>query len=107
MTSFLARKADILSKIDPQHIYVENIRAFFNMPYKVAKFLCDAAVSDRYFQKMYAVKCPGCHRIIKSFEDKNDLPDTIECDVCEALENDQHEYDVKNLEIIEYYRLRK
>lgn len=107
MTSFLSRKADALRNIDPQHIYVENIRAFFNMPHKVAKFLCDMAVVDNYFQKCYGVKCPGCHRIVSSYSNLSDIPDIIECEICEALDNSKYEYRKEDLQIIEFYRLVK
>jgi hypothetical protein len=107
MASFLARKTDIFSRIDPQHIYVENIRAFFGLPYKFAKFLCDMAVADKYFQKCYGVKCPGCHRIVKSYSSLDLIPDEIECDICEGLENESFTYTKDQLNIVEYYRLIK
>lgn len=107
MLDFLSHKTKILSNIDPDRIYVENIRSFFNMPYKLAKLLCEMAVRSRSFDKIYGVKCPGCSRIIMSVQNISDIPDVITCEICEGLEREEFFFKRDEMEIIEFYRLRR
>ena len=107
MLSFLSNKATILGNIDPDHIYVENIRAFFNIPKKFAKFLCEMAVKERSFTKYYGIECPQCGRMLLSVKEKSDLPEIIECEVCQHLEREKYTFNTSDLDIVEFYKLNR
>ena len=107
MVGFLDRKAELLSLTDPDRIYVENIRALFNLPTKVAKFLCELAVRSGQFEKVHGIKCPSCGRTIKVSSDKSTLPSHITCAVCEALEKDTYDFEVSESMILTFYKLRR
>jgi predicted RNA-binding Zn-ribbon protein involved in translation (DUF1610 family) len=107
MESFLTRKLDLLSLTDPDRIYVENIRSIFNLPTKVAKFLCEVAVRSGEFEKMYGIKCPNCGRTIKVSAEVKNLPKTFTCTVCEALEEETCVFDTADSMIFTFYRLKR
>ena len=43
---FVSRKRAAIEAIDPQRIYVENIRAFFGFPHVLTRVLLEAAVRE-------------------------------------------------------------
>lgn len=106
---FLDKKADLLEKINPDRIYVENIRAFFNIPTKMAKFLCEMATKDGTFKKRIGVFCPNedCNRLIIHYKHKDNIEDVIVCDTCQALERDNYEFKKNDIDINEFYQLSK
>ena len=107
LSNIIERKTDILSHINPQRIYVENVRSFFNLNYRVAKFFCEMAVKQRYLRKRYGVICPNedCHRLITSYSSKAEIPKMIKCEVCEQLERDRFEFYITPKDIMEVYQL--
>ena len=100
------RKRELISKTDPDRIYVENIRQFFRMPYRVAKGLCEMAVKERVFNKKEALICPSCGRVIKSCEVNEELKGKIICTVCQANEEDSFCFNVNDLGRRIYYQLK-
>jgi hypothetical protein len=104
---FFKKKAELIEKTDPDRIYVENIRSFFNLPYSTAKKLCDMAVRQNFFRKKYGVFCKNadCKRIISVYNNMEDIPNEIECFVCEQNEKEQFVFDKSELEIVEFYQL--
>jgi hypothetical protein len=107
MESFLTRKVELLELTDPDRIYVENIRAVFNLPTKVAKFLCELAVKSGQFEKRYGIRCPNCGRLIKVYSTLEDMPESIECSTCEALEGGDFKYSKNKFDIVSFYKLKR
>jgi len=105
--NIINKKADILSHFDPDRIYVENIRSFFNLPSPLARFYCEMAVKQKIFRKKYGILCQNddCRRLIKSVNNPSEIPATIKCDHCELLERDNFEFQVQKKDIIEFYQL--
>ncbi|WP_353076695.1 hypothetical protein [Flavobacterium sp.] len=105
--SLFKRKAEIIKNTDPDRIYVENIRSFFNLPYGVAKKLCDMAVRQNFFYKKYGLYCKNddCKRIISVYDNIEDIPNQIECFICQANEKEKYSFDKNELEIVEFYQL--
>ena len=103
----LRNKAKIIESTDPDRIYVENVRSFFNIPTKWAKKLCEIAVRQNIFKKKYAVICKNsdCERIIKVFENKSEIPENINCLTCELEGKEIYNYNTEILEIVEFYQL--
>ncbi len=106
--SLLHRKSELIAKLDPNRIYVENVRSYFHVPYMVAKILCEMAVKEGFFKKKIALVCPNdnCKRIIKTQDSLYGLS-RIKCRNCEANEEDKCEFDISELEKMEFYQLNK
>lgn len=103
---FVDKKLDIVKDTDPDRIYVENIRQFYNMPTFAAKFLCDIAVKENIFKKGVEIKCPGCNRVIKDVPSLNDIPVEIHCIVCEIEERENCNFKInEERNIRQYYKL--
>ena len=105
---FVDRQLDIIEKTDPNRIFVENIRSFYGMPTKVAKFFCDLAVREGVFIKKYAVVCPNssCERIIRTFDSLDEIPAEITCETCE-VQGDEATFGLSEKSIITFYQLNK
>jgi hypothetical protein len=107
--SFVGRliqnRLNILEHIDPDRIYVENVRAFYGLPFFAAKFLCELAVREGILAKRFAVECPNEGRLILSVSNKAELPQIVKCRNCELLEETRYEFDLNSCHIVEYYTL--
>lgn len=106
---FFDRKRRLIEQLNPDRIYVENVRHIYNMPYFAAKIFCEMAVIDGIFEKKIGVECLNteCGRIVISVSDKKDLPDNILCKNCEILERNKYEFPISDVELITYYKLVK
>lgn len=102
--NFLKNKAKVIEDTDPDRIYVENIRSFFNIPTRWAKYLCEVAVKQRIFRKKVAVLCKNDQRIIEIYDSKDQIPEIVNCLVCE-IEGKKHSFNRDELETIEFYQL--
>lgn len=104
---FIDKRLDIISSTNPDRIYVENIRSFYNLNTPVAKTFCEMAVKENLFKKRIGVECPTCGKLINHYSFENEIPDTIICDTCLMLENDKHEFKKSEMSKIEFYQLNK
>lgn len=106
--NLLHRKSELISQIDTNRIYVENVRSFFHVPYRVAKLLCEMAVKEGYFRKKTALVCPNdnCKRVIKIQGKLND-DNTIKCENCDANEENKCEFNIDELQKVEFYQLNR
>jgi hypothetical protein len=106
---FFDRKRRLIEQLNPDRIYVENVRHIYNMPYFAAKVFCEMAVIDGIFEKKIGIECPNieCGRIVISVNDRKDLPKSIQCKNCEILEKDKYEFSISDVELITYYKLVK
>lgn len=100
------RKMRIWEELNPDKFYVENIRHFFNLSTRLARFFCEVAVKHGAFTKQFEIICPNEGRSLGVFKNKSDIPKTIECQNCQMLEND-YIFDTSNCDIIEFYSLAK
>ncbi len=91
----------------PPKIYVENVRAFFGIPFSVATWLCDMAVREGYFERCTALLCPNDERVLSEVCDGDSFsPSQVSCTVCEALELTSV-FEARECRKIPFYRLRK
>lgn len=107
--SFVGRivngKLNVLKDIDPDRIYVEKIRAFYGLPFPIAKFLCDMAVQQGYFSKHIGIECPNEGRLMKVFSDVKDVPEVLECFNCQVLDRERYVFKTSDCAHIEFYKL--
>lgn len=101
----VSRKQEIIEKTNPDRIYVENVRSFFNLSFRFAQVLCELAVRKGLFRKRVGVTCPNCERIMVSSDSDKILNGDINCEVCEMNEEDRHIFNVRDLKKINYYQL--
>ncbi|HEY2292341.1 MAG TPA: hypothetical protein VGM86_16705 [Thermoanaerobaculia bacterium] len=98
-------RMELIEKTDPENIYVENIRSFFNMPYRVARFFCELAVREGVFSKRIGYLCPKDKNIAQYIEAGEAVPEAIVCHTCEAEGEEVCEFDPVKLQTIEVYSL--
>jgi hypothetical protein len=100
------KRVKLIEETDPNRIYVENIRSFFNIPTRWARFLCKIAVRQGIFRRKFAVECKNenCGRIIKVYDKKEDMPEELNCFTCELEGKENHTFKTKDLNITEYYQ---
>lgn len=103
----VSKKQNIIIKTDPDRIFVENVRSFFNIKHSFAKLLCEAAVKEKVFKKQIGLECPHDKNILKSYNVDEKLDDSLECTICLALEREQYIYQLKDLIKITYYQLKR
>ena len=101
------KKRELIEKTDPDRIYVENIRSFFGLSTKLAKFFLDFGVRQGLLEKRTALICPNrdCHRMMADF-DATEEPSQITCDVCEAKGEENTTFDSKRCKHMEFYRVK-
>lgn len=104
---FIDKKMNVLEATDPNRIYVENIRSFYNLPTFVAKFFCEMAVKENLFLKKTGVYCPECERMVMSVEKLSQIPKKIKCDNCELLEKNNCEFTPKEKNLLVFYQLNE
>lgn len=71
------KRLKTLSLIDPQRIYVENVRALLGTTTWIAKQICETAARRGVFVKRVQLLCPdgGAYTV----EDATKIPETIPC----------------------------
>jgi hypothetical protein len=102
---FVSDKQQIIENTNPNRIYVENVRSFFQVPTAVAKHLCEVAVRTSVFEKFIAVECPNEDRIIKSYRSEKEIEEVIKCASCELKGEERFEFKKTECKRIEYYKL--
>lgn len=109
LLNIIDNKRDILSHLDTDRIYVENVRSFFNIPTPLAKFYCEMAVKQKFFSKRIGIICPNeeCNRIVLSVDNYKKIPKIVECEHCMELERDKYEFSPQKKDLIEFYQLIK
>ncbi len=109
LQKFIQRRAELIEQTDPDRIYVENIRSFFKIPYRMARFFCEMAVKERFFRKKVGVFCTNddCGRLIHSYNKRSEIDDEIICDLCADLERDKFVFEKEEIHITEFYQLTK
>lgn len=104
--NFNKRRAEIIEKTDPDRVYVENVRSFFNIPYRWAKFICRLAVKHGIFKQKFAVECKNesCKRFISVYDSIDEIPNEIECLTCQLEGKNSYSFKKDELNIVEFYQ---
>lgn len=92
----------------PGRIYVENVRVFLGVSHRIATALCDLAVREGFFEHCTAIMCPHDERILLELcnDAADEVPATITCEVCEALEIEPSEFSRDECRAMPFYRVR-
>ncbi len=93
-----------LAQLDPDKIYIENVRSVLDVSYQKAKDICESAVRQGFFKRGVEVKCPD-GAVAASADSEADLPPTVHC----WKEADGHYEEVElptnTLQKVTFYRL--
>jgi hypothetical protein len=79
---------EALAKLNPDKIYVENVRGLLRISTEEAVRVCEAAVRQRLFSRRVEVLCPD-GRAAASASCEDDLPETVIC--WQEIEGDYEE----------------
>ncbi len=104
---FFDRKRKLIEQLNPERIYVENVRQIYNMPNFAAKIFCEMAVIEGIFERKIGIECPNleCGRIILSVNKSSEIPNEVRCMNCEILEKDTFSFSSSKVHQIVYYKL--
>ena len=102
---FVTRKEELIDQLDPDRIYIENVRAFFGIPFPVARGWCELAVNQGVFERRIALLCPQCQRVLVEVANEHDIPKLVTCTLCEGNECERYEFAGSELPRMTLYRL--
>ena len=69
---------DAVAKLNPDKIYVENVRSVLGVSYPAAVKICETAVRQGLFNRGIEVLCPD-GSVAVSAPTENELPPTVHC----------------------------
>ena len=93
-----------LSELDPDKIYVENVRSVLRVPHGIARRICEMAVAQGVFRRFVAVECPDGSEAAEA-ERESELPPTVTCMREEDGFMAEVEMPSKGLRRVTFYRL--
>ena len=96
---------EILEKLADGKLYVENVRAFLNIPRENALFLCEQGVREHLFERKTGLLCANCKRTIFEAVDLKGIPERVVCTNCEDLEEEEFEFSSNLLDTLPFYTL--
>lgn len=97
------RKLEILAATDADHIYVENVRSFFNVPSAVAHIMCEEAVDKGVLVKRIGYLCPNDKNILFHLSEEVAPEEVVTCAICEQEDGRQSEFRATDLRTIDVY----
>lgn len=100
-------REELIKQTDPDRIYVENIRSFFHIPFKMAEWLCQAAVKEGAFEKRVGFLCPNDQSLIDDVSDGEKPPSELTCKSCEIMGEEKHQFSPSECRQITFYKLIK
>lgn len=102
----LEGKADLLSQLDPDKIYVENVRSVLDVSHRTAQAICETATRRGLFKRQVEVMCPdGSVAAIAEAEDA--LPETVRCVVEQDGQPEEEEISTSTLHKSIFYKLNE
>ena len=95
---------EALGKLNPDRIYVENVRAVLGVSHERAVKICETAVRQGVFARMVQVLCPDGQAAVEA-DSEDRLPLTVICWNEEDGHFDEIEMPVAGLQKLVFYRL--
>jgi len=105
LRQFFTRKLKLLEAMDPKRIYVENVRHFLGVNERFARWLCEKATRDGFFEKWISYEHPEIGHIIVQTPANEPLEDRpYHDDVSELRELEQVEFTPSQMRQRVFYR---
>lgn len=102
---FLKQRKSNLEGLDPQRIYIENVRYFLCIRESWARWLCEKAVRDGLFEKWTGFEHPEHGHFITELRDGDDIPqESVLDEISEGLEDEKTEFYLDELRKIHFYK---
>lgn len=102
----IAGKEELLAQLNPDKIYVENVRSLLGVPNKVAVGICETAVRQGFFKRKVEVMCPdGVVAAEADTEEK--LPPRVNCWIEMEGQLEQKEMPTDSLRKMIFYQLNE
>jgi hypothetical protein len=102
----LAGREEALSHLNPEKIYVENVRSVLGVSAKEAERICDAAARQGVFERCVEVLCPD-GVVAAAAESESGLPAQVPCWSEQEGHFEEIEVPVDTLQKRVYYRLHE
>jgi hypothetical protein len=102
----LSGRAEAIAKLNPDKIYVENVRAALGVSSTSAQQICETAVRQGLFERYIEVVCPD-GTIAASAHLESELPEMVHCWTEHDGELEEAEVDTSTLTKTTFYRLNK
>ena len=96
-------KEAAIASLDPEKIYLENVRSVLGVSTTAARRICDTAVRRGLFQSRVEVVCPD-GTVAKVADSEDELPETLNCWVEQGGEFSQVEHRTEALTKVVFYR---
>jgi hypothetical protein len=100
----LAGKGAAIAKLNPEKIYLENVRSVLGVSAFQAKLYCETAVRRGVFRKRVEVVCPD-GSVAASADDESGLPDFVRCWQEDGGEFTQVQYATRDLRKVSFYQM--
>ena len=100
----IAGKEALIAELNPDKIYIENVRSILNVSYDSAKQICETAVRQGAFRRVVEVVCPD-GAVAASADTEDKLPRTVHCWVDESGHTEEVELPTASLKKTVFYRL--
>jgi hypothetical protein len=100
----LTGKEESLSRLNPNKIYVENVRSLLDVSHQRAVSFCEIAVRQGWFSRHVEVLCPD-GSVVTSAINETELPKTVRCWKEENGNLEEVELDTDSLQKVTFYRL--
>jgi hypothetical protein len=78
MKGLSEKESALLSSLDPDKIYIENVRSILDVSYSSAVRICETAVRQGLFKRYIEVKCPD-GSVAAATDNEETLPKTVHC----------------------------
>lgn len=94
-----------LETLDPERIYVENVRYLFGVNEEQAQTLCDKAEADGFFERWVSYEHPTLGRILVEAPFGQEPEDKLyHCDVSEAHDMEKSDFRLSELRKRVFFR---
>jgi hypothetical protein len=102
--SLSEKEAEELARLNPQKIYVENVRAILDVSSNQAERICETAVRRGLFDRHVEVLCPDL-TVAAEAGSEQELPDTVTCWERENNHMEEVKLPTANLTKVVFYSL--
>src|SRR5690242_18041624 len=99
-------EAELLTRLNPDKFYVENVRSILNTSYSNALRILETGVRQGVFLKGIEVRCPD-GAVAVTAEKETDLPKQVRCWIQHDGHLEPEMLPTENLEKAFYYRLNE
>jgi RNase P subunit RPR2 len=98
------KESQALARLNPDKIYIENVRSILDVSSKTAEEVCETAVRRGVFKRCIEVLCPDGAVAVTAESEKN-LPPTVNCLRDEDGHFSEIELPTETLQKVRFYRL--